>query len=232
MQKITRTLPVLILLVCSITTYSQTTKMSIEADKLCDSLVKDLSIQEIRNAVYGVPAYNIGQEMLKGNIPVMRDSIAMKRTATTPSLYIDSLIYENILDAPLLDYQELLIKRFPFLIMHDIRATEKIIEVMDSLALNKPDITADEYWKILKRDYAEVISWNFKRLFDTNKYVHSEKYPFRTIRDIRAFRVVVIGLSNMPMQKNIPIEAKPYLERLGTQPTDSLYFVIPVRKVY
>ena len=56
----------------------------------------------------------------------MRDSAEMKKIATTPMLYIDSLIYEHILDAPLLDFQELLLKRFPFLIMQRMSQPKKL----------------------------------------------------------------------------------------------------------
>lgn len=225
MGKIIRNLTVLILLVYSTTVFSQG-KMNKEANNDSDRSVKGLTIQEIREAVYGIPAY-FGREMLKQNIPVMRDSTEMKKIATTPILYIDSLIYENILDAPLLDFPELLLKRFPCLIMHRIGPTEKIMEVMDSLILKKPNITTEEYWKILKRDYAQVIRRNFRLLYDTKQYKY---YPYRKIGDIRGFRSVLVGSSYLTLQNNIPIEAKPYLEKLGALPPDSLYFGKTIRR--
>lgn len=143
-------------------------------------------------------------------------------------LYIDSLIYEHILDAPLLDFQELLLKRFPFLIMQRMRPTEKIMKIMDSLALKKPDITTEEYWRILKRDYADVIKDNFEILYDSKQCIF---YPFRKIGDIRAFRMLFHGLSYFSMEKVIDINARPYLEKLKALPPDSLYFVKPQRYI-
>ena len=94
---------------------------------------------------------------------------------------------------------------------------------MDSLALKKPDITTEEYWRILKRDYADVIKDNFK-MYDSKQFIF---YPFRKVGDIRAFRMLFHGLSYFPMEKAIDINARPYLEKLKALPPDSLYFVKP-----
>lgn len=117
MKTTIQNLAVLILLVSTMNVYSQEyDNRGVRKDYTRP--IAGLTIQEIRNAVYGVPAYQEGKTVLSvSNIPVMRDSMEMKKIATTPMLYIDSLIYEHILDAPLLDFQELLLKRFPFLIM-------------------------------------------------------------------------------------------------------------------
>ena len=94
---------------------------------------------------------------------------------------------------------------------------------MDSLALKKPDITTEEYWRILKRDYADVIKDNFK-MYDSKQFIF---YPFRKVGDIRAFRMLFHGLSYFSMEKAIDINARPYLENLKALPPDSLYFVKP-----
>ena len=223
MKTTIQNLAVLILLISTMNVYSQEYgSHGIREDS--SRPIAGLTIQEIRNAVYGVPAYQEGKTVLSvSNIPVMRDSMEMKKIATTPMLYIDSLIYEHILDAPLLDFQELLLKRFPFLIMQRMRPTEKIMKIMDSLALKKPDITTEEYWRILKRDYADVIKDNFK-MYDSKQFIF---YPFRKVGNIRAFRVLFHGLSYFPMEKAIDINARPYLEKLKALPPDSLYFVKP-----
>ena len=212
MKTTIQNLAVLILLVSTMNVYSQEyDNRGVRKDYTRP--IAGLTIQEIRNAVYGVPAYQEGKTVLSvSNIPVMRDSMEMKKIATTPMLYIDSLIYEHILDAPLLDFQELLLKRFPFLIMQRMRPTEKIMKIMDSLALKKPDITTEEYWRILKRDYADVIKDNFT-MYDS--------------KHIRAFRMLFHGLSYFSMEKAIDINARPYLEKLKALPPDSLYFVKP-----
>lgn len=223
MKTTIQNLAVLILLVSTMNVYSQEyDNRGVRKDYTRP--IAGLTIQEIRNAVYGVPAYQEGKTVLSvSNIPVMRDSMEMKKIATTPMLYIDSLIYEHILDAPLLDFQELLLKRFPFLIMQRMRPTEKIMKIMDSLALKKPDITTEEYWRILKRDYADVIKDNFK-MYDSKQFIF---YPFRKVGDIRAFRMLFHGLSYFSMEKAIDINARPYLEKLKALPPDSLYFVKP-----
>lgn len=226
MKTLIQNLTILVLLVCTVAVYPQGQNIN-EGSNDYDRSLKGLTIQEIRNAVYGVPTY-FGREMLKHDIPVMRSLVEIKTPAVTPALYIDSLIYENILDAPLLDFPELLLKRFPFLIMHRLDATERIMEVMDSLALKKPNITKEEYWEILKRDYAQVVRRNFRIMYDTKLY---KLYPYRKIGDIRHFREIFIASSYLPLQNNIPIEAKPYLERLGALPPDSLYFTKVKRRL-
>ena len=112
MKTTIQNLAVLILLISTMNVYSQEYgSHGIREDS--SRPIAGLTIQEIRNAVYGVPAYQEGKTVLSvSNIPVMRDSMEMKKIATTPMLYIDSLIYEHILDAPLLDFQELLLKRY------------------------------------------------------------------------------------------------------------------------
>ena len=157
----------------------------------------------------------------------MRDVADIRKVATTPHLYIDSLIYEHILDAPSLDFQELLLKRFPYLIMQREWTAKKIMKIMDSLALRKPDITTEEYWYILKKNYAEVIKENFKTMYDPKRF--ADFYPFRTIGDIRNFRFIINGASYFSMRKSVSIEAKPYMEKLKALPPDSLYFSIPKR---
>ena len=54
-----------------------------------------------------------------------------------------------------------------------------------------------------------------------------EEYP--TIEDIRNFRFIINGASYFPIEKNIGIEAKPYMEKLKALPPDSLYFAISKR---
>lgn len=226
MKAIIRNLTALLFFTYSTFTYSQVSHYPTdEAKKDWDYPIKGLSTQEIRKAVYGIQAYNTGSNMLDGSgIPIMRDSIEMKKTATTPALYIDSLFYENILNAPLLDYEELLLNRFPYLIMNNMGVTDEIMKVMDSLASVKPNITTEEYWQILKKDYAEIIGGNFKWLNDAKKQITTS--PYRTIGNIRMARQMFTFFA--PTTKNkISIEAKPYLEKLGTLPSDSLYFVKP-----
>lgn len=107
MKTTIQNLAVLILLVSTMNVYSQEyDNRGVRKDYTRP--IAGLTIQEIRNAVYGVPAYQEGKTVLSvSNIPVMRDSMEMKKIATTPMLYIDSLIYEHILDAPLLDFPQI-----------------------------------------------------------------------------------------------------------------------------
>lgn len=227
MKTTMRILTVLIFLVYVTSIYSQEQLYNADGFRKDYSIpIKGLTIQEIRQAVFGVPAYQVGREVLnREDIPIMRDVVDIRRVATTPHLYIDSLIYEHILDAPSLDFQELLLKRFPYLIMQREWTAKKIMKIMDSLALRKPDITTEEYWYILKTDYAEVVKENFAFMYNVKRF--ADFYPFRTIGDIRNFRFIINGASSFPMRKSVSIEAKPYMEKLKALPPDSLYFSIP-----
>ena len=89
MKTTIQNLAVLILLISTMNVYSQEYgSHGIREDS--SRPIAGLTIQEIRNAVYGVPAYQEGKTVLSvSNIPVMRDSMEMKKIATTPMLYID-----------------------------------------------------------------------------------------------------------------------------------------------
>ena len=135
MKTTMRILTVLIFLVYVTSIYSQEQLYNADGFRKDYSIpIKDLTIQEIRQAVFGVPAYQVGREVLnREDIPIMRDVVDIRKVATTPHLYIDSLIYEHILDAPSLDFQELLLKRFPYLIMQREWTAKKIMKIMDSI---------------------------------------------------------------------------------------------------
>ena len=102
MKTTMRILTVLIFLVYVTSIYSQEQLYNADGFRKDYSIpIKDLTIQEIRQAVFGVPAYQVGREVLnREDIPIMRDVVDIRKVATTPHLYIDSLIYEHILDAP------------------------------------------------------------------------------------------------------------------------------------
>ena len=121
----------------------------IDESKLNTHTVQILNTVKIKNVKNGaVMTYTIVSEseanLREGKISATTP-IAKGQMCIRDRLYIDSLIYEHILDAPLLDFQELLLKRFPFLIMQRMRPTEKIMKIMDYLALKKPDINTEEY---------------------------------------------------------------------------------------
>ena len=111
MKTTMRVLTMLIFLVYVTNTYSQEQLYDPDGFRKDYSIpIKGLTIQEIRQAVFGVPAYHVGREVLnREDIPIMRDVADIRKVATTPYLYIDSLIYEHILDAPSLDFQELIL---------------------------------------------------------------------------------------------------------------------------
>ncbi|MFT0269578.1 hypothetical protein ACMSF4_00520 [Bacteroides thetaiotaomicron] len=84
MKTTIQNLAVLILLVSTMNVYSQEyDNRGVRKDYTRP--IAGLTIQEIRNAVYGVPAYQEGKTVLSvSNIPVMRDSMEMKKNSDNP----------------------------------------------------------------------------------------------------------------------------------------------------
>ena len=81
MKTLIQNLTILVLLVCTVAVYPQGQNIN-EGSNDYDRSLKGLTIQEIRNAVYGVPTY-FGREMLKHDIPVMRSLVEIKTPART-----------------------------------------------------------------------------------------------------------------------------------------------------
>lgn len=162
-------------------------------------------------------------------VPVKRDIEDIKKVAESPAFFIDSLFYENILDPLLEDYRDILLERFPILVFWNVSASFKLMSVMDSLEMQNPQITADEYWEILRRDHAELINRNFERINSASQAI-LKKGAYRTIGAVRNARTFLIGIIS-PIKHQFYPETEPYFEKLGIQPDPNI-FAIPRRRTF
>lgn len=196
-----------------------------------DTPLENLTLQQVRDAVYGVPYYNLTlkETRIHGGtgVPVKRDIEDIKKVAESPAFFIDSLFYENILDPLLEDYRDILLERFPILVFWNVSPSFKIMSVMDSLEMQNPQITADEYWEILRRDHAELINKNFERINSASQAILKEG-AYRTIGAVRNARTFLIGMI-FPIKHQFYPETEPYFKKLGIQP-DPEIFLIPRRR--
>lgn len=196
-----------------------------------DTLLENLTLQQVRDAVYGVPYYDLKETRIHGGsgVPVKRDVEDIKKVAESPAFFIDSLFYENILDPLLEDYRDILLERFPILVFWNVSVSFKLMSVMDSLEMQNPQITADEYWEILRRDHAELINRNFERINSASQAILKEG-AYRTIRAVRNARTFLIGMI-FPIKHQFYPETEPYFKKLGIQPDPDI-FVIPRRDTF
>lgn len=170
------------------------------------------------------------EKELSHHVPSIRTYDEMNQTAVTPALFIDSVFYATLMIPALADFQEILLDRFPHLIMVDHDAQIRVMEIMDSLQRINPNISDKEYMKILRKDHTEIFSKYFRNL-NLNvaiKTVRSSLYPYQIIGNVVGARLILNKLSPGSEWMLSP-DSKPYLERLGIK-TDESWFGAVVRR--
>lgn len=102
--------------------------------------------------------------------------------------------------------------------MQDSWTQRRVIEIIDLLEEVKPGIAAEEYHRILRKNYPSLIERNFRNLNDVTRTLLE---PYRIVGDVLANRLAYNRAC--PYNHRLRPKAKPYFDRLGIKTEPSWY---------